>query len=87
MSKKHDRYCDCPEWVEKVDKVPSYLLDKLRDVLKLYPDTCPYCKKSLKKRLRPTYVCVATKPEFGSQGDIRNSHFITLEELVERIRT
>ncbi len=86
MSKEYDRSCDCPEWVEGVDKVPSHLLDNLRGILELYPDTCPYCKTQLKKRPKPTYICVATKPELGSQTDIRNSHFITLEELVERMR-
>ena len=82
----YDRYCICPEWVEKVDNVPSGRLEDLHRILEAYPDTCPYCKEPFEKRLKPLYVCVARESEFGREATISGDHFILLEELIEHLK-
>ena len=64
----YKRFCECEDW-KRADNGSDYGQGKLYELLKCYPDECPYCHSKLKTRLREIMVEINIEPSLGRHTD------------------
>jgi len=77
------RYCDCKEWIESIES--GYGSRKLRELLRHYPNECPFCHKTLKRRLREVKALVYIESELYDDAGAGGIH-ISLKDLKELLK-
>ena len=78
MKEYTKRYCTCSKWEEATNNL--WASTQLRETLTHYPNSCPYCHRKLKVRIRKVAVQVSIENELYNDGQFHEVG-IPLEEL------